>query len=344
MKLHRISVKNVRNHESFVCDFSDTTTLIYGKNGAGKTAILEAISIAYRGKSFRGVDRDIMRNDQQWYRIDVEDDSGFSRQITYDARNDRPTKHFTIDDKTYGRLPQKEKYPIVLFTPDDLRMIDGSPTRRRDYLNYAISQYNPQYSTALHRYERALLQRNRLLKQPGVTTEQLFPWNIILAETGVTITNARVAFIQQLDGRLDAYYRQISSMNDNVHVRYSHATITTQALLRQYEDMSSRDIATGSTGIGPHRHDMTITIRERSAADVASRGEIRTIILAIKFIEAELFYEQFNSRPIVLLDDVYGELDGSRRRNLSTALKKNQIIITSTDNIPRLGSRVYIFD
>lgn len=333
MKLRRISVKNVRNHKVFACDLSDTTSLIYGKNGAGKTAILEAISIAYRGKSFRGSDRDIVRNTEQWYRIDVEDDSGYLRYVTYDARQERPAKRFVIDEKAHGRLPQKEKYPIVLFTPDDLRMIDGSPTRRRDYLDYVISQYDAQYDMARRRYERTLLQRNKLLKQSDVTVEQLFSWNIILAETGAVIINARVAFADQLDDRLDSHYRRISSISDDIHVRYTHAATTAQTLLGQYEDASGRDLATGSTSVGPHRHDMIVTLRGRLAADVASRGETRTIILAIKFIEAELFYERFETHPLVLLDDVYGELDSDRRHNLSTTLEDNQIIITSTDKI-----------
>lgn len=331
MKLHRISVKNVRNHESFVCDFSDTTTLIYGKNGAGKTAILEAISIAYRGKSFRGVDRDIMRNGQQWYRIDIEDDSGFSRQITYDARKDRPTKHFTIDDKTYGRLPQKEKYPIVLFTPDDLRMIGGSPARRREYLDYVISQYDTQYGAKQRRYERALLQRNRLLKQPGATAEQLFSWNVILAETGAYIINARIDFVAELDKQLATQYQQIAEINDDVHAVYSHNTVTPQGLLVQYETSSQRDLVVGSTSIGPHRHDMFISLRDNPAATTASRGEIRTIVLAMKFIEAELIYEKRMIVPLILLDDVFGELDGRRQGRLINTFNDSQVFITSTE-------------
>lgn len=341
MKLRRIAVQYIRNHEKFTCEFSDTTTLIYGKNGAGKTAILEAISIAYRGTSFRGSDREVVRHDQRWYRIDIETDD-LPRRITYDARAERPVKQFVIDDKTHGRLPQKLKYPIVLFTPDDLRLIDGSPARRRDYLDAIITQYDTQYGPTLRRYQRALVQRNKLLKQPHATAEQLFSWNVILSETGSYIINARIGFIDYLDGRLGEQYQHIAHINDNAHVAYSHKPLSPQQILGQYESSSTHDFATGTTSVGPHRHDMVFTLRSRPAGDIASRGEVRTIVLAMKFVEAELLLEKSGERPLVLLDDVYGELDKDRRESLAVNFRHHQIVITSTDNITGYSSGLRI--
>lgn len=338
MKLRRITVQYIRNHEKFTCEFSDTTTLIYGKNGAGKTAILEAISIAYRGTSFRGSDRGVVRHDQRWYRIDIETDD-LPRRITYDARTERPMKQFVIDDKTHGRLPQKLKYPIVLFTPDDLRLIDGSPARRRDYLDYIVSQYDAQYGAMLRRYQRALMQRNKLLKQPFASAEQLFSWNVILSETSAYIINARLEFIECLDARLGGYYQHIAHVDDDVRASYSHKRLSPQQLLRQYEASSQHDFATGATSVGPHRHDMLLFFRSRPAADLASRGEIRTIVLAMKFIEAELLHEECGERPLILLDDVYGELDENRRESLAVNFRYHQIVITSTDRVALISEK-----
>lgn len=331
MKLRSVSIQNIRNHELFSCEFSDTTTLIYGKNGAGKTAILESIVIAYLGTSFRGADREVMRHAQPWYRIDATDDSGFLRQVVYDARKDRPLKRFTIDGRKYGRLPQKSKYPIVLFTPDDLRMLDGSPVRRRDYIDTTIGQFDPQYTVMRRRYERALLQRNKLVKQVNVTPEQLFSWNIMLSESGAYLINARINFLNRLNSAISDQYAHIASRRDDIQITYSHQPSSPQLLLAQYEAAANRDILNGHTSVGPHRHDMLVSLRGKPADETASRGELRTIILALKFIEAELLQDECRMQPLVLLDDVYGELDINRRESLASNFRHHQIIITSTD-------------
>ena len=341
MKLHRLSVQSVRNHTSFSCDFDERTTVIYGKNGAGKTALLEAIAIVYRGVSFRGSDKDILRDDAKWYRIDVIDDTKRPRRVFYDNRRERPIKQFIIDDKTHGRLPQKDKYPIVLFTPNDLRLIDGSPTRRRDYLDAVITQCDPHYGMMRRRYERALLQRNKLLKLPHLQPEQLFSWNVILSETGAYMIEARIAYITRINAGLTDHYRRIAKTTDVITAEYTHPHVTSQQLLSHYETATARDLATGNTSVGPHRHDLVISMRGKPAIDTASRGELRTIILAIKFIEAELLEEYCGDTPLILLDDVYGELDETRRESLSKNLSHHQIIITSTDPIkgaPRHGN------
>lgn len=336
MKLRRLRIQHVRNHIEFMCEFSDHATLIYGKNGAGKTSLLEAIYTGYRGTSFRGSDGDVLHRSYQWYRIDIADESLFSRTVILDSRGERPRKEFTIDDKKSARLPARYKRPVVLFTPNDLRLIDGSPARRREYLDVILSQLDERYATMRRRYERTLLQRNKLLKTRAVQPEQLFSWNVILAEAGAYIINARNEYVTQMNSRLSIHYQTIASSHDTTTAQYTHVATSAQKLLSQYEQSFDADILRGNTLIGPHRHDLLFFLRDELAIDTASRGEMRTIIIAMKYIEAEMLYARYKDYPLVLLDDVYGELDMSRRRNLSQTLKEYQIIITSTDKVTGL--------
>jgi DNA replication and repair protein RecF len=330
MKLLSLRVQNFRNHDDFSCELSASTTLVCGKNGTGKTALLEAIYVAYRGVSFRGYDDDLLNHQQHWYRIDAVDNTS-KRTVLLDHRADRRMKQFVVDGKKSQRLPQKYKFPIILFTPDDLRLIGGSPARRRKYLDMVIGQYDSNYTAALRRYERALLQRNKLLKQPGVSQDMVFSWDIILSQNGAQITAARHKLIQTINQQLTTYYQQIASTGDTLGAYYSHTASTAPTLLAQYQANFARDRLLGTTSVGPHRHDFTIELNDSHASDTASRGEVRTIILALKYVEVTIVQQHTDTYPLVLLDDVFGELDTERQKNLLTFFAHNQVIITSTN-------------
>ncbi len=339
MRLQSIRLQNIRNHTAFSCEFSSAVNVIHGKNGAGKTSILEAIYAAYCGTSFRGTDSDILAANESWFRIDTGDDLPYSRSIIFDNRSGKKTKKITVDDKTFARLPQRFRRPIVLFTPRDLQLIDGPPARRRDYLNRIITQLSPQYGVFLRRYERALLQRNRLLKQHIQQPDAYFPWNVILSETGAVIISEREKYITKINELITAHYQNIAPTGDIIAVQHVQRAATPSELLNQYDRAFAHDSATGSTSVGPHRDDMVIFINKHPATDVASRGEIRTIIIALKYIEADALRQQYDDIPLVLLDDVYGELDSTRRQNITHTLKENQIIVTSTDKISGVAAR-----
>jgi DNA replication and repair protein RecF len=327
MRLKRLSVQNFRVHEACMITFDDTVTLIVGANGCGKTSLLEAIYIALRGKSFKGTDEMIRRGGSDWYRIDLEVDDGV-----------RITKHqlpgigktYEIDGTIHRRLTDRLKYPIVLFEPDDLRIVSGSPSRRREYLDTVISQYDPHYMTVLHRYERALLQRNKLLKQPRLNKDELFAWNVALSRYGAEIAASRQAYAEYIDDHITEVYQTIAPTHDTVSVHYSHhAPLTPQHILLELEQAYERDRATGNTSVGPHRHDLLISFNGNPANEVGSRGELRTIALALKFIEAARIIEMTDEHPIILLDDVFSELDHGRQERLLSEFHDHQVIITS---------------
>lgn len=332
MKIKSLRVQQFRNHDDGVYVFSPTTTLIYGANGAGKTSLLEAVYVAFRGTSFKGVDKDIVTERRDWYRIDIEDEL-YKRTVLFDNRTGKKLKQFVVDGKKTARLAKKDKRPIILFSPDDLRLISGSPSRRRQYLDRMISQYDESYALAVRRYERALMQRNKLLKLPATSSDVLFPWNVILSENGAKIVERRHEVIDYLNETLPGYYEDIAAHQASVAISYDHAVHTSQELLNAYEKSFERDKLMGSTQIGPHRHDFTVFLRDRHAADIASRGENRTLILAMKYAEADILREQYEELPLILLDDVFGELDKQHRESLIRTFTEYQVIITSTDKV-----------
>lgn len=328
-----IRVQHVRVHKEYSLDVSPNVTLITGANGSGKTSLIEALYIAMQGSSFKGVDSDILEREAAWYRIDVRFDDESMRTVKFDPSRETGRKQFIVDKKTNYRLLQQYKYPVVLFEPDDLRLLSGSPARRRQFIDTFISQLDPQYGLSLRRYERALKQRNTLLKQ-YVAGDSLFAWDVSLSEYGSYIITQRSRFIDELNERLNDAYKSISHTKDVVGVSYSqsaHGNVK-QKLLSDLHAYAEKDRLLGFTSTGPHRHDVLFAFNHSPALTVASRGEVRSIVLALKFLEVKMIESTTGKKPVILLDDVFSELDKDRQNYLVDSTKENQIIITSATN------------
>lgn len=338
----KLSVQNIRSHDKFEIALSPTITVITGLNGSGKTSLLEALYVALQGSSFRGSDNDILRHKSDWWRIDVEFDDFIKRSVTFNPSLDKNRKKISVDDKTMYRLLPKHKQPLVLFEPDDLRLLHGSPVRRRQFIDRLVSQLDPLYSAAIHKYERALRQRNNLLKKLHTSQNELFVWNVALSEYGAYIIEKRIAFIEVINNQLNDIYNAIAKSNDNVSVHYSHTYIgdIKQKLLNDLHGHIAHDFAVGYTSTGPHRHDIIFQFNGSPALDVSSRGEVRSIVLALKFIESGIIEQITNIKPLILLDDVFSELDELRQKYLMDS-QKGQIIITSA-NTPKSIKDYYL--
>ena len=329
----KIRVQHVRAHSDYLLNVSPNVTVITGRNGSGKTSLIEALIIAMQGTSFKGVDDDILQRDAPWYRIDIHFADESVRTVKYNPLVTSGKKQFVIDGKTHYRLTSQYKYPVVLFEPEDLRLLNGSPVRRRQFIDRFISQLDPQYATSLRRYERALRQRNALLKQQ-MPNDSLFAWDVSLSEYGAYVVDQRVRFIEELNMRLNDTYETIAHADDKVRVFYSQAAHanTQQKLLTDLHNHIERDKILGFTSTGPHRHDVLFEFNDSPALTVASRGEVRSVVLALKFLEVGIIEQITNKKPIILLDDVFSELDENRQHQLISLTKENQIIITSATN------------
>ena len=331
MIIKSIKLFNFRNHTTYSLACEDETSLILGENGSGKTSVLEAIYILTRGKSFRATDPEIIKRGTDYYRIELEYDNGETSIATYDGTH----KTYLIMDKKSRRLPKKNKYPVVLFQPSDLNLISHSPGRRRDYFDRIFSQFDEKYSESLLKYEKSLKQRNELLKSNNITKEAIFSWNILLAKYGTDLFTYRQKFIQEINSHLTDIYRSIAENGDQIEIIYKTEVPAADdnKYLQILEQNFQKDIYLGHTSFGIHRDDYIFKFNGKPADGSASRGESRSIILALKFIEADLIYQKLSQKPIILLDDVFSELDESRRKCLIKNFKDNQVIITSVEDI-----------
>ncbi len=333
MIIQSLSVENLRSHKKFSHALSRTVTVVTGPNGSGKTTLIEAIMVALGGRSFKGSDSELLRRSADWWRIDLKLDDQL-RTVKYQPESTNK-KQFIVDDKTSIRLPGNLRYPTVLFEPEDLRLLHGSPTRRRQFIDRFAAQLVPDYGRVVRRYERALLQRNKLLKRQA-SNDELFAWNVSLAKYGAQIIDMRVRLIERLNTGLQPTYDTIAgnkNSKDTVSLHYSHTVIdyTEQKLLGELEARTARDQILGFTSIGPHRHDVLFRFNDTPVIGSSSRGEVRTIILALKFLEVDIIQEVTDLPPVVLLDDVLSELDDKRQSHLATKFKNHQIIMTSTN-------------
>ncbi len=328
--IRSVYIQNIRSHREYNLILSPHTTTITGKNGVGKTSLLEALYIALQGTSFRGSDTELITHGCDWYHIDLSWSDDIRRSVTFEPEKPAGKKKFVINEKTSYRLTTANKYPVVIFEPEDLRLINGSPSRRRLFIDRFISQINPNFHQAVVKYDKALRQRNKLLKQHELHKDELFVWNTILAQYGAYITTERIQFIEKLNQQLSEKYITIAGGLDDVAIHYSETLVgdVSSKLLAGLEASFQKDRLLGYTSIGPHRSDIVISLNGMPAIQTASRGENRTIILALKLLEADLLYDLVGKKPLVLLDDVFSELDDDRQRNISET--GFQTVITST--------------
>lgn len=331
MIINSVELTNFRNHTHHKMECDNNVSLILGSNGWGKTSILEAIYILTRGKSFRATDRDIVKRGTDYYRIELNYNNGENIIATYDGKN----KTFTTADKKSKRLPAKHKYPVILFLPSDLNLIDHSPSRRRDYFDRIFGQLDDAYATSLSRYNKALRQRNELLKNDPFIPESIFSWNLLLARYGSHLAARRREFIAEINARFTNTYRSIADNQDEVEISYSSEvdSLNESAYLRTLEQSTTKDSYLGHTTFGIHRDNYVFNFNHQPADPSASRGETRSVILALKFIEANLIIEKLGQNPLILLDDVFSELDSTRRQCLIENFKHHQVIITSVESI-----------
>jgi DNA replication and repair protein RecF len=343
MRVRAVTVNNLRSYELSSFAISPQTTLIIGKNGTGKTSLIEAIYFVHRGTTFRGRDRDMIPHEKTLAEIKVEFDTDEIRRAHIQLLPDtKATKQFVINDKKSARLPATQKLPIVLFEPDELRLLTSSPGRRRDFLDGIVARLSPTYSTVLGRFTRTLAQRNELLKQfdsikRDVWESHLFAWDVKLAELSATIIKTRINFIEHSNDHLSKIYSDLAGSTHTLSAQYlselsaiTHDSLQ-QAILAKLESSRQSDGLRGFTSIGPHRDDFTLILDDHPASDTASRGEMRTIMLAFKLLEVELQEHHSQQKPLILLDDVFSELDIEREQKLLEALKDYQTIITATD-------------
>ena len=328
--IYSIRLQNFRLFKDRQFEFNEQVNIIVGPNACGKTSLIEGILVNLTGSSYRVKDPMLVKENESWFRLDIETDRNI-RVLKYENN----LKTFDIDENKYKRLPSSMKDPVVLFEPNILNMLTSSPDGRRSYLDNLLKQIDIHYAKDISQYNRVLLQRNRLLKDLGPNDyEQIFPWNIRLVQLAEKITKRRVAIVQEINPLLNSNYKKISNSNMDVLIVYSsniNLDNYSNNLLKNLEDKFQLELSMGFTSSGPHRDDFGLLFNDKPAISVASRGELRSAMLSLKVVEVILLEKYLNLRPILLLDDVFSELDENRRHSLTYLVKEYQSFITTTD-------------
>lgn len=329
-----VRLQQFRSYKDAAFEFGPGVNIIVGPNGSGKTNLLESIQMLAVGKSYRAQDSELLQFEAPWFRLDAHFDAGSHARVVKFTPFPRQQKTFELDAVSKRSLQFEHIHPVVLFEPNNLFLFHGAPDLRRSYLDDILGQTTPGYIGFCKQYRRILAQRNTLLKKGTPHPKEIFPWDLRLSELGAVIARARAMLIEDLNDRLAVVYAALSQGKKTITLHYQ-VQFPTEGyethLLHKLETALSRDVERGFTAYGPHREDVELLFDGRSAADVASRGEIRTAVLALKIIELEIVESVRGKTPILLLDDVFSELDGTRRRALTDYLQRYQTFLTTTD-------------
>ncbi len=339
MFVRRLTLRDFRNYKDADVHFSPGHTLIYGENAHGKTNLLEALWLFTAAKSFRtGQDSEMIRFSAEEARVRAEF-TAFSREqsaeITISQGKRKLVKMGGAPlSKTSEILGQ---FPAVIFSPDELHIITGSPEVRRRFMDSAISAAKPLYYSALHTYIRAWKQKNALLKI-NPKKEELAVWNEKLAECGARVMLERDRFFRALAPFAAEMHRMVAGKNEVLSVSYAPSVPMKENVEEQKEFLYAQlmkkadaELSQGLSLLGPHRDEIRFLIDGKDARAFASQGQMRTAAVSVKIAQGRLLEEETGEAPAVFLDDILGELDGRRRTLLLESLLKNQVILTCTE-------------
>lgn len=334
-----LRLQHFRSYTDSQFEFGAGVNIIVGPNGSGKTNLLEGVLVLCRGGSYRAPDRELVQHGEEWARLDghVQETE---RVVKLQTSGELVKKDYVVSGTNLKRLPLARTIPVVVFEPNHLQLLTESPELRRNFLDDILAQTIPEFGDLRRQYKRTLAQRNSLLKQE-FTRDQIFIWNVRLSELGGRIAGYRHIFVNDNRAELARLYQKLAGNSSTrltgkakVDLKYESAIPPenySSTMLKALEDRIAKDRERGFTTIGPHRDDLVPLLAGYSLTAAASRGETRTMLLALKLLEVQAIEKARDTKPILLLDDVFSELDGARRQALTAHLQDHQTFITTTD-------------
>ena len=354
MLCKKVELCNFRNAENEVVEFDNGINVLHGENAQGKTNLLEAIYYVSLGKSFRTThDTEIIRFGEEYAFVSLDYESaGREQNITMRMSNNaRQRKNVTHNGVKITKLSELVgSFRAVLFSPDHLQMIKDGPSLRRNYLDVAISQIKPMYLHSLQKYNKILLNRNKLLKNAEEDRETFDStidfWSAQLAHEAAIIAKARAEYVARSGEIIAEFYKRMcasgeidetpefiygGSAKQDVELYFDVET-TEKNFLRLLNDFHEREISAGSTLYGIHKDDIIINLNGKNTRLYSSQGQQRSLALAMKLAEGEICKMDCGEYPVFLFDDVFSELDSGRRKNLLREITDRQVIITSCES------------
>lgn len=332
MFLKQINLTNFRNYSQLELRFDQRPTILVGNNAAGKSNILEGIYLLSTTKSQRVENEDeLIKTGEEFLKVEgfVEDGGETELLVILNRQDseislDRSTKRKKVLVNGVGRRTVDfiGNLPAVIFYPSDINMVTGAPSLRRWHLDLALAQIDSAYKKALTAYEQFLISRNRVLKRirDGKSrADELGYWTEGLVREGKVISDKRIAFFK--------FINNLQSPLGEFKFEYQESEVTIERL----SETNGREVAAAATLIGPHRDDFEVLLDGRNLAHFGSRGEQRTATLAFKLAQLEYMDKILGKRPVLLLDDVFSELDVNHRAHVVEVVGKQQTIIATVE-------------
>ena len=354
MNITNIELINFRNYKKKNFDGFTNLNIIIGKNGIGKTSIVESIYLGSLAKSFKTNNEESLINcDSDFFKIKIQYfDYGPKKNLEiYLDKNGKKTK---INSKIQKRLSDFiSQYRVILLSPDELKLIKASPNTRRNYLNIQISQLHKEYIYYLNNYNNLIKNKNdylkRLMINGNLDTRYLDIIDEKIVEEGLKIYNYRKRYIDNINKYINDIFKKFEK-NSNVYIKYNsdYEINDHEKLIKELKKNRNKEINIGMTSFGIHRDDYDFIQNEMNSKEYSSQGQQKLIVLAMKLSEVNIFINEYEITPILLLDDLFSELDEKNRNNIFKSLNKDiQVFITTTDlkNInKKLLERAKIFN
>lgn len=355
MRIERLSLVGFRSYAALDVSFAAGPQLVVGRNAAGKTNLLEALVVLALGHSHRtSTDLEMIGWDAPFARLEAHVGSGGEGTDELEVVLARPGTATTRKRVRVNGVPRRASalsgsLRAVVFAPEDMLLVAGSPSLRRTLLDGLVAQQVAEGAATLSTYARALQQRNTLLRrirEGEASIDELSYWSEVVAQQGGRIVTWRLAALDALAQPLAEAHAEIAPAEGRLTLRYeSNAALTAgesaeDALRRRLSETSEKEAWSGSTLVGPHRDDLAFEMGDRDLSAFASRGQQRTAILAVKLAQLDLLSARDGRPPLLLLDDVFSELDPERRAHLVRRIGElPQAFVTTTtldDLDPRL--------
>jgi DNA replication and repair protein RecF len=345
--LKALMLRNYRNYSELKQSFNPGLNIISGENAQGKTNLIESIYCLSFGRSFK------TRRDSElikWGQNSCLIKSAVCKlhgELSIEAQFAQNQKTFKINGLEHKRLRDfMGNFNVVIFSPEELKLVKGGPWERRKFMDNEISQMNANYRHNLLNYFKVLNQRNAFLKSLSskrFSESQLDVWNRQLAEFGSKVVIKRMDFIEKLSVLAKLMQRKLTGGCENIELKYvttlglkifgKDIEKTYDVFLERLSESESEDIYRKVTTVGPHRDDIMITMNGTDLRTYGSQGQQRTCVLSLHMAEMELIKAETGEYPVLLLDDVFSELDERRRFNLLETVSKAQTFITTTQQV-----------
>lgn len=340
MEIKKVHLQNYRNYENESATFKSGLNILEGKNAQGKTNLLEAIFLCVIGKSPRTKkEKDLIKMEQNLAKVCVEftKNSGNKKiELFLFSNQNKSIKINGVPIRKIGEL--MGELNAIYFSPNDIKLVKESPDERRRFMDIDLCQFDKTYFYTLNKYNKILEQRNKLLKSGNLSNikETIAIWNEQLSEQACYIIQRRLELIEQLKVFAMQQHYYLTDNVEKMELSYigfksKDKTELKAQLLSSYEQNLEKDLNLGYTTVGPHRDDFKIVVNGIDVRNFGSQGQQRTCALSLKLAELEIFKQNINEYPVLLLDDVLSELDINRRTKLLNVINNFQTIITCTE-------------